>query len=730
MGAGAAATRLHGWSSLGRPMIGLMSLIPCTLFYLLGLGEVQDPATLVERLRSERVEDREEAARDLLLLGEGARGALLAAGKDPDGEVVSRALEILHRLDLRRLLTPALLQAIPEVDRRLAGPQDKEWTAVLLEAAEQTSSRRRFPTLGSADLEGLGARAMRGADPGNQVRVCRIVGRWHLTSAAPEVAKLLGDPEKETRHEALEALKELQPRSVAPALLSALKKENDLWLLSGLIELLGSLEVRESAGNLMGLLKESTGEADLKGRILEALGSVGTDALIPELLALVKESPAFLDPNRVASTLARLGVDKSMALLLKEADGAGEEGRLHPLMLLCQLPSPRVLPVVRRLLKDKDPRIRSCAQGALVRQNAGEAIPDLKTSLSSPDRSTRINAAQTLSSLGDPSGLSVMVQELDDRQLRSSLLQWISMIDAREAFPRLMDLANQGEPEAAYILVLQGGGEWISRILPLCKDESNSVQLTVGTALAMAGSAEATPLLIPLLSDPDLGVRYQAQERLGSMGRPETYEPLLEAARRGAGSSHYPAIRYLGRVAGRKAVPFLDPLLEDAECGRRREALIALEEAGALELLPRARALLADEDASVRLQAATWLTRSGSREGIPTLLASGYSLFVLNSVRSPESWKRLVSARFKAPLLSSGFRGLQEIARATGMKVAPDEDFGGPWPYLSWGARDAGEALGGSDVILEGDSLRVRSREATLRFWRDWWLREQEKEPR
>jgi WD40 repeat protein len=75
---------------------------------LLAPPGAQDPSPeaqrLVERLGSEQIEDRQEAARQLKLLGPPAVPSLTAAAKDPDSEVSSRAQEVLRQIEVGELL--------------------------------------------------------------------------------------------------------------------------------------------------------------------------------------------------------------------------------------------------------------------------------------------------------------------------------------------------------------------------------------------------------------------------------------------------------------------------------------------------------------------------------------------------------------------------------------------------------------------------------------------------
>src|SRR5688572_23376827 len=114
------------------------------LFALLLLLACQDePAGLIEKLRSENPEIRDAATQKLKELGEAARPALEKASRDHDGEVAARAGYLLRILQLKNALTPNLQKAIPSAADRLAHGEGVEWTRVFLEATALTEKGER-----------------------------------------------------------------------------------------------------------------------------------------------------------------------------------------------------------------------------------------------------------------------------------------------------------------------------------------------------------------------------------------------------------------------------------------------------------------------------------------------------------------------------------------------------------------------------------------------------------
>src|SRR2546428_4565965 len=96
-------------------MIEVMS----ALLLLILLPQV-DPGALIEKLRSETVEERDEAARKLKALGTLALPALDRAATDKDPEVSSRATQLARVIRTIDLLTVNLMKEVPGIEERLA----------------------------------------------------------------------------------------------------------------------------------------------------------------------------------------------------------------------------------------------------------------------------------------------------------------------------------------------------------------------------------------------------------------------------------------------------------------------------------------------------------------------------------------------------------------------------------------------------------------------------------
>lgn len=158
-----------------------------------GAGEV---SRLIEKLRSQTIEERDEAFRRLKALGKAATAELQKAASSGDGELAARAKHLLRILEVRELLTPRLREAAPELEDRLAAGDNEACLEILRDFnSNDPEKSAKYKALRREDLEVLAAPAVRGAgnDPGKQEEACLLIWRHQLKSGVPEVAKLLND---------------------------------------------------------------------------------------------------------------------------------------------------------------------------------------------------------------------------------------------------------------------------------------------------------------------------------------------------------------------------------------------------------------------------------------------------------------------------------------------------------------------------------------------------------
>jgi HEAT repeat protein len=252
--------------------------------FLIALGAFQeDPRTLIEQLRSDRAERRDEAARKLAELGKSAAPALEAAAKDSDAEVASRARQLLRRLSVRELLPPLLR----EFEDRLVTGGDGAWGELFVDVAAKAGGYYS-PNL----LERLAVPALKGAaDETLAVKVVEAAAAWNVRAAIPELIRRLKDPSGLVRLAAARSLCDMKVKEALPALVPLLDdEEQDVRQYA--LHVLAMFEARASIPKMMERLKDPSPR--VRQSALDALVVLRHAPALPLLLAHLKdENPSI-----------------------------------------------------------------------------------------------------------------------------------------------------------------------------------------------------------------------------------------------------------------------------------------------------------------------------------------------------------------------------------------------------------------------------------------------------
>jgi len=316
-----------------------------------------------------------------------------------------------------------------------------------------------------------------------------------------------------------------------------------------------SILVNSSAPETTAAIRKGVVSRDARIRrasadLLGSRPSLGTDVLLIDLLddrdarvrreaviaLLYQHIPAALEPLaarlkdrnddvRIVATraLAWYGPRAVDALLMALTDHETQIRR-EAIWGLSGSRDPRVAPALVRLLADSD--LSENAAAALGR--CGEqAVPLLLDALPAAEGEVRSAILSALARTGDPRGYSALRAECanPDPRARADAVRRLSLSD-----PRAFDLiyAALRDPEAAVRNNAYRCLDWI------VLDEHTSGRL------------------LPLLDDPDRGIRYWGTGRLGEIHDPALVEPLLERLQRPEFSAY--AITVLGQLGDPRAI--------------------------------------------------------------------------------------------------------------------------------------------------------------------------------
>jgi len=358
---------------------------------LIFLLQADSARELVERLRSETVEVREEAEARLKKLGKSAAPELEKAAKDPDREVAGRAQFLLRLLAVRDELTFALKEAFPGIEEVLVKGGDGAYGAALVRAADKD----KFPTLNARDLEALVLPAVRGALlPEEREAVCRVASRFCFRTAAPQILRFLSDPSPDVRGAATAALAALEARESARPIL-ALMRDRDARVRVEAQNALKALRARSLVPEIVALLEDPiAGVRERAVNLLSDLHAVGAASALVNRL----KDPDVEVRLATIEAVTILEVQDSAKVELMELLGDPQERvRGYALEALASShPRSESLPLTRLL---KDPDLQSRALSVVRRLRAKEAVPDLLRFLKGTERSLRLDAARALEEL-------------------------------------------------------------------------------------------------------------------------------------------------------------------------------------------------------------------------------------------------------------------------------------------------------------------------------------------
>jgi HEAT repeat protein len=360
-------------------IVGIVSItVQLTLAIFLSTLQ-EEPAKraqeLIAKLRSERIEDRNEAARKLKELGRAALPALKKAASDPDPEVSRRASFLGKAIEIAETLTPVVKTVIPDLDDRLASASPHEWTEIFLTLTGAEGLSLKYPHLRREDLDPLAPMAVRGARTQEEVRaVCEAVGNRRLRSAAGEIFGLFGDRDASKRSAAVVAYITIHSESDRPRL-AALQESKDpqvVELTRGFLDLNGVADLASENAKCCEMLKHEDIQSRLTG--LRHLATFGRTDHAPNILPLLNDRWEEVRENAILA-LGNLQVRASIPDVLKLCNDREPRVRKAAVMVVGMLGGKDRQADLVRLLDHEDPGVRSEAIDMLARIGARECAP-------------------------------------------------------------------------------------------------------------------------------------------------------------------------------------------------------------------------------------------------------------------------------------------------------------------------------------------------------------------
>lgn len=627
---------------------------------------------LIDRLGSDRIEDREQAEADLEALGMEAIPELERASESSDPEVASRARRLALLIPYRRILTPAVRKVLPRIGEgilrgekprwgevfqaleaapldpaelarivvpalRDALPRDKTW---ICQTARQHDCRpplgELLPALAGMDLfqiasleswlrlldvpEATGglAEALGSPDPGVRRAARLVVAGRRERDAIPTLTRALASPDAEARREAVVLIRDLDLREHASDLLPCLS-DPDAGVREEAAGTVCRFGMREAIRDLVRLLQDPASRVRVQA--LRSLAEVGSREQAGAVAERLRDPQAGVR-NEALSTLGRWGAREradEIACLLTDPVYWVREGAWD---VLKALGAPGAVPRIRSLLAHPAPGVREGAVGLLSDLAGADALPWVAGLLRDPDRGVRFRAVQVVGRFGARAYLPELTPLVDDPDpgIVVATLRAIRFVGFTLEPSGLARLFRTPHSEvrrlASESLVAAGAREETAGLLDLLESEDPRVRSDVLALAQDLHLEEALEKVIRRLDDSSAEVRALAARTLQHLGSMEAVPPLLWAVEHDpSGAVQRAAAESLGRLGAREAAL---PLLERVD-GDFVEAVEALGRLGATEAWSRLVDLMEAGSSYSRPFAVGAVARVSGREAVEAL---------------------------------------------------------------------------------------------------------------
>lgn len=451
----------------------------------------------------------------------------------------------------------------------------------------------------------------------------------------------LDDPDPSRRREVVQMLSGYPAAEVRDALLAALE-DPDAAVRAQAADAAGRVRLREALPRLLDWLDDSN--ADVRAAAARALGQIGDQQAITSLVRVLGDNRSEVRRAGVAA-LAAIGSDAVVVPLLGRLDDVDARVRMDAATVLGQLGDSRAaVPLVGRA-RDEAPEVRTAVYAALGDLGDARAVPALVQGLRDSAPEPQLAAIGALGRIGSPEAVRPLVAELEsDRDPRvaravTSALGQIADGEARDALigalaaPGTRSMAAQTLVERARRNARTAHDDdslalvaTLSDALDEASEPAHATELarTLGSVATHVSIESGAPSLLNALRE-GRGEPPVVLRTLGATGAPDALVPLLERLRAEEAPVQLAVLealrRYFDRVEpdGRAADPLLAALGAVPEA-MRGLVVALLGRVRAARALPDLRALLAHDDADLRLAAIHAIGEIGDASGADAVI--------------------------------------------------------------------------------------------------------------
>jgi len=251
------------------------------------------------------------------------------------------------------------------------------------------------------------------------------------------------------RHEAVEALGAMRNRQAVPALIKALKDEDDYGPVRyEAVEALGLIGDVQAVPALIEVLSDKNTKAWVRYRAIEALRLIGDPQAVPALVKALKDEDV---KYTAAESLVKIG-SPAVPSLLEAFKSNDKDVTMKAAEALGLIGDPQAVPALVQTLNDKNEerRVRWKAAEALGAIGTSQAVAALIEVLQDTDvnRPVHLYTIKALRALQgpqrDPQLVSALVKALKDQHLHEEAGEALVKIGSLAVPPLIETLTNEG----------------------------------------------------------------------------------------------------------------------------------------------------------------------------------------------------------------------------------------------------------------------------------------------
>jgi HEAT repeat protein len=306
---------------------------------------------------------------------------------------------------------------------------------------------------------------------------------------------------------------------------------------------------------------------------------------VPELVRQLPTHPKAEVRAMIAHTLSHNVDPRATAALIGALMDADAAVRSAAANALGRYSAPAVADALLRAVEDPSPEVRASAVASLCRLRVAKAFDAVARALRDPEEEVRIAAIQ-LASIDGKRAVPLLLPFLNDPKQRYPAVVALRPVKDRRAIPGLIDVVKSGDrygaDEAAMALAEMDARETIPILIEVMSRENppygmekalfafgkaaaepllafypraGNARRSVIEALGGSGDSRAVDLLLPLVTDEELGL--SAMEALGHLGDSRAVNPLIARLSDPVDIHASIAAEALGRLKAKAAVPAL-----------------------------------------------------------------------------------------------------------------------------------------------------------------------------